>query len=155
MKKRPVCEEKNGFTLLELIMVVIIIGVLASLAIPKMYIAVEKSRAAEAINIVSSYADSCKRFFLERGTWPTSGQINQLDIELSPPPKYFTAPAIAGFCGLGECVYLDRTSGPYATFRLHKGYNGAGDGKYYCVDVGGICEKLGNFNPTTGEVALP
>ncbi|MFH0839147.1 MAG: prepilin-type N-terminal cleavage/methylation domain-containing protein, partial [Candidatus Omnitrophota bacterium] len=39
---------KRGFTLLEVLMVVIIIGVLATLAIPQYTKTVEKARAAEA-----------------------------------------------------------------------------------------------------------
>lgn len=43
-----------GFTLLELLIVVIIIGVLASLAIPQFAAAVDRSRETEALNIISA-----------------------------------------------------------------------------------------------------
>ena len=42
-------KNKSGFTLLEIIIVIIIIGVLASLALPKFFKTVEYSRSSEAL----------------------------------------------------------------------------------------------------------
>lgn len=42
-------KNKSGFTLLEIIIVIIIIGILASLAMPKFFKTVEYSRATEAL----------------------------------------------------------------------------------------------------------
>ena len=41
---------KKGFTLLEVIIVVIIVGVLASLALPRLFASVDFSRSTEALN---------------------------------------------------------------------------------------------------------
>jgi prepilin-type N-terminal cleavage/methylation domain-containing protein len=45
--------KKSGFTVLELMIVVVVVGVLASLALPKFYSMVERSRSVEAINALS------------------------------------------------------------------------------------------------------
>lgn len=45
---------RKGFTLLELLMVVLVVGALASLMLPTFQGAVEKARAAEAIRIISA-----------------------------------------------------------------------------------------------------
>ena len=42
-------KNKSGFTLLEIIIVIIIVGILASLAMPKFFKTVEYSRATEAL----------------------------------------------------------------------------------------------------------
>ena len=42
-------KNKSGFTLLEIIIVIIIVGILASLAMPKFFKTVEYSRSAEAL----------------------------------------------------------------------------------------------------------
>jgi prepilin-type N-terminal cleavage/methylation domain-containing protein len=53
---------RSGFSLLEIIIVIIIIGVLASLALPRFFNMIEVSRATEALNtmaVVKRAADRC------------------------------------------------------------------------------------------------
>ncbi len=45
---------KSGFTLLEILVVIIIVGVLASVAMPTLFRNVERSRATEALNILGT-----------------------------------------------------------------------------------------------------
>jgi prepilin-type N-terminal cleavage/methylation domain-containing protein len=46
--------KKNGFTLVELMVVIVIIGVLAAVAIPKMMAATNKAKASEGSQLLSS-----------------------------------------------------------------------------------------------------
>jgi len=49
--------KRNGFTLVELMVVIVIIGVLAAVAIPKMMAATNKAKASEGPQILSAIAN--------------------------------------------------------------------------------------------------
>ena len=57
----------NGFTLLELLVVLIIIGVLATLALPRLLRTVEFSRTAEALNAFTNIRSAVERCELYKG----------------------------------------------------------------------------------------
>ncbi len=54
-------KNKKGFTLLEIIIVIIIVGVLASLALPRFFSTVEFSRSTEALNALGVIRKSIMR----------------------------------------------------------------------------------------------
>lgn len=77
---------RRGFTLLELILVIIVIGILATLAIPKFADMAEKARGAEAVNTLGIIKTAEDMYKLETGgytntigyldiTVPTSGHV--------------------------------------------------------------------------------
>jgi type IV pilus assembly protein PilE len=76
-----------GFTLLELIIVIIVIGILASIALPRYIRIAEKGRAAEAKNILSSIRSAQMRYAAQHADYATG--IANLDLNL-PAAKYFT-----------------------------------------------------------------
>ncbi|HEX9564652.1 MAG TPA: prepilin-type N-terminal cleavage/methylation domain-containing protein [Gemmatimonadaceae bacterium] len=55
-------DKQRGFTLLELLMVVIIIAILASIALPQYMRVSERSRASEALSVLSAIRSSEHRF---------------------------------------------------------------------------------------------
>ena len=53
--------KNKGFTLLEIIIVIIIVGVLASLALPRFFSTIEFSRSTEALRSMGAIKDSIRR----------------------------------------------------------------------------------------------
>ncbi len=58
---------RSGFTLLEIIIVIIIVGVLASLALPRFFATVEYAKSTEALGSISALRQSLERCYLQRG----------------------------------------------------------------------------------------
>ena len=69
---------KKGFTLIEMLVVVLIIGILASIALPQYQKIIAKSKSAQMYEAVSSLAKSAQTFYLVQGSWPAT--FDSLDI---------------------------------------------------------------------------
>ncbi|MDD5005072.1 MAG: prepilin-type N-terminal cleavage/methylation domain-containing protein [Candidatus Omnitrophica bacterium] len=80
--------QRKGFTLLELIIVIVVIGILISFVWPKYTIVVEKSRVTEAKNMLSAIRHSQIRYYAAYYTYATN--INSLDILRPILQRYFT-----------------------------------------------------------------
>ena len=76
-------ENKNGFTLLELLVVVVIIGVLAAIALPQYKKVVERSQMAEAVTVVKSIAQAQQRYYLSNGKYADCYGLNSLDVDIT------------------------------------------------------------------------
>ena len=88
MTRRPLSKSpRAGFTLVELAVVIVIIGVLAAFGVPRFLKSVERSKAAEAFNYLSAVRDSQERYQAQNGTY--ADDVTKLDISF-PAPKYFT-----------------------------------------------------------------
>ena len=56
-------ENRKGFTLLEILIVIVIIGILAAVALPRFAKTIEYSRSAEAMTQLSSLRQSMERYY--------------------------------------------------------------------------------------------
>ena len=72
--------KNQAFTLIEVLIAVLIIGILAAIAVPQYQKAVEKNRAMQAIAVLRTVYQAAEAFELSTGQWPTD--INQLDINI-------------------------------------------------------------------------
>ena len=83
---------KKGFTLMELIIVVVIIGILAMVGLPQFFRVAERGRAAEGIAALGAIRSAQLRFAAETGS--TATLATQLDMDM---PGAGTAPALKFF----------------------------------------------------------
>ncbi len=84
--------KKSGFTLLEIIIVIIIVGVLASLALPRFFSTIEYSRSTEALAAISALRQSSERCYLSNGGTYAGCTIGAIDLDdpANSPGNHFT-----------------------------------------------------------------
>ena len=83
---------KSGFTLLELLIVVIIVSILAAVALPQFGKVMEKSRAAEGVAILGAIRTAQLFYYEEHGEYRQEGPWNSpngLDVDIPTTTKYF------------------------------------------------------------------
>lgn len=151
---------KTGSTLIEIMIIIIIVGALAIVAIPKFSYVAERGQAQEAYSIFSAVRAAQMAYKIENDKYATS--VNQLDVELSIPP-YFSGLSLfdatqPGAGTISHCppsppmnekyfAYLNGRNGlpkPYTLFLQESG-------NIVCIPFGGcpaagqpnLCKKLG------------
>ena len=94
---------RQAFSLVELSVVVIIIGVLAAFGIPRLLRSVEKSKASEAFKYLTSVRDAQERHSMRNGTYASS--ITDLDFRQADPAYFVVQPIVAGDTGSLEASW--------------------------------------------------
>ena len=74
---------RKGFTLLELLVVVLIIGILTAVALPHYKKVTEKAKMMNAVTTVKAIAQAQKRYYLTHNRYARCEELNALDIDLS------------------------------------------------------------------------
>ena len=70
LKKRV--KAKKGFTLIELMIVVAILGILAAIAIPTYLDYTVRAKVSEAVSLLSGMANSIAEYHTSQGDWPNN-----------------------------------------------------------------------------------
>jgi type IV pilus assembly protein PilE len=63
---------QRGFTAIEVVIVVAIVGILAAIALPSYLNSIQKSRRSDAKSALVGAAGQLERYFTERGTYATA-----------------------------------------------------------------------------------
>ncbi len=167
-------QTKAGFTLIEILVVVLIIAVLTAVALPQYQKAVEKSRAAQGIATLKVLYEAGKVYYLEHGVYPSKFTDLEVQLPCEGNERWTTQVNADSACSIGEWsfqtynstskgIFAGRIKGKYAGTGFIMWYKGVSPmGQVLCAEryrsgvtfadhtVGDYCVNLYKGTKTQG-----
>ena len=123
---------KKGFTLIELLAVVLIVGILTAISLPQYRKSLERTRVAEARQMLPAIYDACDRIVAENGcsSWASCNNkltFSKLDIsfkggpdpEAPDNPKIWVTPNFKYYISSSRVVFADIRKGRWKDTRIY------------------------------------
>lgn len=107
---------QSGFTLIELMIVIAIIGILAAIAIPAYQDYTIRTRVGEAVNLASGSKTAVAEFFNARSTWPADNDEAGIATAASITGEFVTSVTVSG--GVITAVLNSANTGTAGNFVL-------------------------------------
>lgn len=102
-------KNKKGFTLLEMLVVVLIIGILAAIALPQYRKVVIKSKFAKVKSNVQALASAIERYYIAKDEYPKDLLSLDIEVQDESDTHYYTNARTGGDVG----GILNNTDGTY------------------------------------------
>ncbi|MFK5969364.1 MAG: pilin [Candidatus Marithrix sp.] len=93
---------QQGFTLIELMIVVAIIGILGSMALPTYQDFIIRAQVAEAMNLTASIKKSINNYYIANQAFPTNNQIAGV-----PKPEHLIGNFVTGIEVKNGVIHID------------------------------------------------
>ncbi len=121
---KSIIKKEGGFTLLELLIVIVIIGILALLIIPNITSAPKKARDVQRKTDMRAIQKALEEYFVSNNAYPAATS----DLTAGTPPIMGTVPSDPKNSGVFVYTYTPTPSGgPYTAYTLHSCLENGGD----------------------------
>lgn len=126
----PAGRSLTGFTLMELLVVLIIIGVLAAIGLPNFLKDVESSKAKQAIEYLNLMRNAEIRYYIETDSSTYTNNFNDLDTSPLATGKIYWTFSIVSANNTGFLIQAERDGGPEDNYTVTLNQTGSWGGNH-------------------------